>query len=253
MNNKKIAIICLFVAVIAAFLSLDLGQYLNLAYVKSQQTAIDNYYALNPIKTGLIFFISYIVVTGVSLPGAGIMTLAAGAIFGVVWGTIIVSFGSVIGATIAFLVARYLFHDYVQEKFKKYLEPINHGIRKEGDLYLFTIRFVPIFPFFIINNLMALTPIKTINFAVVSQVGMLLPTIIFVNAGTQLAKIESPGDVLSLELILSFAILGLFPLIAKKALVYIRKQRHESLDDFIDPTAAIESETAIETESDISK
>ena len=245
MNNKKIAIVCAFVAIVALFLSLDLGQYLNLAYVKSQQNAINNYYELNPIKTGLIFFLSYIVVTGISLPGAGIMTLAAGAIFGVVWGTILVSFGSVFGATIAFLVARYLFHDYVQNKFKKYLEPINHGIRKEGNLYLFTIRFVPIFPFFIVNNLMALTPIKTINFALVSQIGMLLPTIIFVNAGTQLAKIESPGDVLSLELILSFAALGLFPLIAKKALVYIKKQRHESMDDFIDPEA--------ETESDISK
>jgi uncharacterized membrane protein YdjX (TVP38/TMEM64 family) len=249
MNNKKVAIIVIFVAIIALFLSLDIGQYLNLAYVKSQQDAINNYYNLNPIKTGLIFFISYILITGVSLPGAGIMTLAGGAIFGVVWGTILVSFGSVFGATIAFLIARYLFHDYVQAKFKKYLEPINHGIRKEGDLYLFTIRFVPIFPFFIINNLMALTPIKTINFAVVSQVGMLLPTIIFVNAGTQLAKIESPSDVLSLELILSFALLGLFPLVAKKALIYIRKRRHESLDDFFDPT--LESE--IETDSELPK
>lgn len=245
MNNKKITIVILFVAIIALFLSLDLGQYLNLDYVKSQQNAIDNYYQLNPVKTSLIFFISYILVTGVSLPGAGIMTLAAGAIFGVIWGTVIVSFGSVLGATVAFLVARYLFHDYVQEKFKKYLEPINHGIRKEGDLYLFTIRLVPIFPFFIVNNLMALTPIKTINFAIVSQIGMLLPTIIFVNAGTQLAKIESPGDVLSPELIFSFVLLGLFPLIAKRTLVYIRKQRHENMDDFIDPET--------ETKSDASK
>lgn len=245
MNNKKITIIILFAAIIALFLSLDLGQYLNLDYVKSQQNAINNYYQLNPVKTSLIFFVSYILVTGVSLPGAGIMTLAAGAIFGVVWGTVIVSFGSVLGATVAFLVARYLFHDYVQEKFKKYLEPINHGIRKEGNLYLFTIRLVPIFPFFIVNNLMALTPIKTINFAIVSQIGMLLPTIIFVNAGTQLAKIESPGDVLSPELIFSFVLLGLFPLIAKKTLVYIRKQRHENMDDFIDPET--------ETESDVSK
>ncbi len=244
MNHKKIAIIGLFLIVIALFLSLDLAQYLNLAYVKSQQDAINLYYAQNPIRTGAIFFISYILVTAVSLPGAGIMTLAAGAIFGVIWGTVLVSFGSVLGATIAFLIARYLFHDYVQSKFKKYLEPINHGIRKEGDLYLFTIRFVPIFPFFIVNNLMALTPIKTVNFALVSQIGMLLPTIIFVNAGTQLAKIESAGDVLSPELILSFAALGLFPLIAKKTLVYIRKKRHESLDDFIDPEADSDNNTS---------
>jgi uncharacterized membrane protein YdjX (TVP38/TMEM64 family) len=235
MNNKKLALVILFIVAVTLFLTLDIGQYLNLAYVKSQQNAIDHYYAMNPIKTGLIFFISYILVTGVSLPGAGIMTLAGGAIFGVVWGTILVSFASVFGATIAFLIARYLFHDYVQNKFKKYLEPINHGIRKEGDHYLFIIRFVPIFPFFIINNLMALTPIKTLNFAVVSQIGMLIPTIIFVNAGTQLAKIESPGDVLSLELILSFALLGFFPLAAKKILIYVRTKRHENLDDFIDP------------------
>jgi uncharacterized membrane protein YdjX (TVP38/TMEM64 family) len=240
MNIKKVSIIILFIAIIALFLSFDIAQYLDLGYIKSQQNSIDKYYAMNPISTGFIFFISYILITGVSLPGAGILTLAAGAIFGVVWGTILVSFGSVFGATMAFLIARYLFHDYVQAKFKKYLEPINHGIRKEGDLYLFTIRFVPIFPFFIINNLMALTPIKTINFALVSQIGMLLPTIIFVNAGTQLAKIESPGDVLSPELIFSFALLGIFPLVAKKVLVYIRKSRHESLDDFTDPENDVE-------------
>jgi uncharacterized membrane protein YdjX (TVP38/TMEM64 family) len=235
MNNKKIIIVTLFIILIVLFFSLDIAQYLDLGYIKSQQSAIDNYYATNPIRTCFIFFISYILITGISLPGAGILTLAAGAIFGVVWGTILVSFGSVFGATMAFLIARYLFHDYVQNRFKKYLEPINHGIRKEGDLYLFTIRFVPIFPFFIINNLMALTPIKTLNFALVSQIGMLIPTIIFVNAGTQLAKIESPGDVLSPELIFSFALLGIFPLAAKKILVYVRKKRHESLDDFTDP------------------
>mgnify|MGYP005640666655 FL=1 len=158
------------------------------------------------------------------------MTLAGGAIFGVVWGTILVSFGSVFGATMAFLIARYLFHDYIQHKFSHRLKRINKGIREEGDLYLFTIRFVPIFPFFIVNTLMALTPIKTLNFAVVSQIGMFVPTIIFVNAGTQLARIESPGDVLSLELLLSFALLGIFPILAKKTLIYIRKKKHESLD-----------------------
>ena len=230
MNKKKIALVALFITAVTLFFVLDLGQYLNLAYIKSQQQVINDYYALNPVKTGLIFFISYILITGVSLPGAGIMTLAGGAIFGVVWGTILVSFGSVFGATMAFLIARYLFHDYIQHKFSHRLKRINKGIREEGDLYLFTIRFVPIFPFFIVNTLMALTPIKTLNFAVVSQIGMLVPTIIFVNAGTQLARIESPGDVLSLELLLSFALLGIFPILAKKTLIYIRKKKHESLD-----------------------
>jgi len=230
MNKKKIALVALFITAVTLFFVLDLGQYLNLAYIKSQQQVINDYYDLNPVKTGLIFFISYILITGVSLPGAGIMTLAGGAIFGVVWGTILVSFGSVFGATMAFLIARYLFHDYIQHKFSHRLKRINKGIREEGDLYLFTIRFVPIFPFFIVNTLMALTPIKTLNFAVVSQIGMLVPTIIFVNAGTQLARIESPGDVLSLELLLSFALLGIFPILAKKTLIYIRKKKHESLD-----------------------
>lgn len=230
MNKKKLALVTLFIIAVGLFFMLDLGQYLNLAYVKSKQEVINNYYVLNPVKTGLIFFISYILITGISLPGAGIMTLAGGAIFGVVWGTILVSFGSVFGATMAFLIARYLFHDYIQHRFSHRLERINKGIREEGDLYLFTIRVVPIFPFFIVNTLMALTPIKTLNFAVVSQIGMLVPTIIFVNAGTQLARIESPSDVLSLELLLSFALLGLFPLVAKKILIYIRKKKHESLD-----------------------
>lgn len=226
MNKKKIALVALFIAAVTSFFVFDLGQYLNLSYIKSQQEAINNYYNLNPFKTGLIFFISYVLITGVSLPGAGIMTLAGGAIFGVVWGTILVSFGSVLGATMAFLITRYLFHDFVQERFGKYLEPINRGVKKDGNLYLFTIRIVPIFPFFIVNTLMALTPIKTINFALVSQVGMLIPTIIFVNAGTQLAKIKSTGDILSAELIFSFVLLGIFPFIAKKTLGYFKNRRN---------------------------
>ncbi len=230
MNKKKLALIIVFIIAIGLFFTLDIGQYLNLAYIKSKQEAINNYYVMNPVQTGLIFFISYILITGISLPGAGIMTLAGGAIFGLVWGTVLVSFGSVFGATMAFLIARYLFHDYIQKKFSTQLEPINRGIRKEGDLYLFTIRFIPIFPFFIVNTLMALTPIKTLNFALVSQIGMLVPTIIFVNAGTQLAKIESPGDVLSPELILSFVLLGLFPLLGKKIIVFIRRKHDKNLD-----------------------
>ncbi len=230
MNKKKLAVVILFIIAVGLFFILDLGQYLNLEFVKSQQAVIDNYYSQNPIKTGLLFFISYILITGVSLPGAGIMTLAAGAIFGLLWGTILVSFASVFGATMAFLIARYLFHDYVQEKFGKYLEPINRGMRKEGEFYLFTIRFIPIFPFFIINNLMALTPIKTLHFALISQIGMLPGTMIFVNAGTQLAKIESPGDVLSPELIFSFVLLGIFPLLAKKLIEFVRKKKQSDLD-----------------------
>ena len=230
MNKKKLVLVVLFIIVIGLFFILDLGQYLNLAYIKSKQEAINNYYSLNPVRTGFIFFISYILITGVSLPGAGIMTLIGGAIFGVVWGTILVSFGSVFGATMAFLIARFLFHDYVQLHFGKQLEPINRGIKKEGGFYLFSIRLVPVFPFFIINALMALTPIKTLNFALVSQIGMLPATIVFVNAGTQLAKIQSPGDVLSPELIFSFVLLGLFPLMAKKLMDYVKQKRQNNIN-----------------------
>ena len=223
MNKKKIIIVTLFITLVTLFFVFDFDEYFNLAYVKSQQEIINDYYSLNPVKTGLIFFISYVLVTGVSLPGAGIMTLAGGTIFGFIWGTILVSFGSVFGATIAFLITRYIFHDYVQENFGKYLKPINHGIKKEGDLYLFTIRIVPIFPFFIVNILMALTPIKTLNFSLVSQIAMLIPTMVFVNAGTQLAHIASPRDVLSPELIVSFMLLGFFPYIGKRVLSIIKK------------------------------
>lgn len=229
MNKKKLALIIFFIIVIGLFFALDLAQYLNLAYIKSQQEAINRYYSLNPIQTGLIFFISYVLITGVSLPGASIMTLIGGAIFGVTWGTILVSFGSVLGATMAFLVVRYLFHDFVQKRYSKQLEPINKGIEKEGGFYLFTIRLVPAFPFFIINALMALTPIKTINFALVSQIGMFPATVVYVNAGTQLAKIESLSDILSTELIISFVLLGIFPLLTKKIMEYVKQKRQNNI------------------------
>lgn len=230
MNKNKLALIVLFIIVIGLFFILDIGQYLDLAYIKEKQEVINNYYALNPVRTGLIFFISYILITGVSLPGAGIMTLIGGAIFGVVWGTILVSFGSVFGATMAFLIVRYLFHDFVQARFSKQLEPINRGIKNDGGFYLFSIRLIPVFPFFIVNALMALTPIKTLNFALVSQVGMIPLTIVFVNAGTQLAKIQSPSDVLSPELIFSFILIGVFPLAAKKIMAYVKRKRQNSSD-----------------------
>ena len=225
MDKKKIGLIIVFIGAVASFFIFDIGQYLNLAYIKSQQQLLNDYYANNPIKTASLFFIAYILITGASLPGAGIMTLVGGAIFGLVWGTILVSFGSVIGATIAFLITRYLFRDYIQKRFAKQLEPINAGVRNEGGFYLFTLRLVPVFPFFVINSLMALTPMKTLNFALISQIGMLAGTIVFVNAGTQLAKVEALGDILSPGLLFSFVLLGVFPLIAKKLVNFIKQQQ----------------------------
>lgn len=221
------------VALIVAFFAFDLGQYFTLDFFKSKQADIDAYYAANPVKTGLIFFLIYIAVTGLSLPGAAIMTLAGGAIFGLLWGTVIVSFASTIGATLAFLVSRFLLRDLVQARFGKSLKAVDRGIEKDGVFYLFTLRLVPAFPFFVINLVMGLTPIRTVTFFIVSQVGMFAGTVVYVNAGTQLAQIESLKGILSPELIASFTLLGIFPLIAKKVVDIVKA--HKVLKDYPRP------------------
>lgn len=224
MNNKKILIFAVILLFVAAFFFFDLGEYLTLEYFKTQRDAIGAYQVANPLQTALIFFLVYVAVTGLSLPGAAVLTLAGGAIFGLWWGLLIVSFASTLGATIAFVVSRLLLRDWVQAKFGKNLKAINQGIEKEGAFYLFTLRLVPLFPFFVINLVMGLTPIRTLQFFFVSQVGMLAGTFVFVNAGTQLAQIDSLAGILSPGLLLSFVLLGVFPLIAKK-LVDIVKAR----------------------------
>ena len=226
-KHSRIVLLVIMLLFIGAFFLFDLGQYLNLDYLKARQTDLDNYYHAHPLKTSLIFFCIYVVLTGLSLPAAGIMTLAGGAIFGLLWGTVLASFASVLGATLAFLASRFLFRDIVQSRFSSYLIIVNNGIHKDGAFYLFTMRLIPIFPFFIINAVMGLTAMRTFTFAGVSQIGMLVPTMIFVNAGTQLAKIEKIGDILSPEIITSFALLGLFPLLARKAIIWIRARRSQ--------------------------
>jgi len=221
----KIALISLIALLVFIFFYFGFHQYANLEFLKTQQATITKYNAAHPIYAALIFFITYVAVTGVSLPGAGIMTLAGGAIFGLIKGTLLVSFASTIGATLAFLASRYLFRDSLQRRFSDRLHIINQGIEKDGAYYLFTLRLVPAFPFFIINIVMGLTPIKTLTFALVSQVGMLAATIVFVNAGTQLAKISTLKDIFSPELIISFTLLGVFPLIAKKTIDFIQSRR----------------------------
>ncbi len=178
-----------------------------------------------PVKTAAAFFVLYVLVTSLSIPGAAILTLAAGAMFGVVYGSIIVSFASTIGATLAFLTARWLIGAQIQKKFGQQLELINQGIEKEGGYYLFTLRLVPLFPFFVINVLMGLTRIKTLTYYWVSQLGMLPATVIYVNAGAQTANIDQIGDLLSPSLILSFTLLGIFPLVAKKLMTYFKKTK----------------------------
>ncbi len=215
MTKARILILAAIVALIVAFFFFDLNRYFSLEYFKAQQAAINSFYSANPPKTAALFFAIYVAVTALSIPGAAVMTLAAGAIFGLAWGTVIVSFASSLGATLAFLASRFVLRDSIQTRFGDKLAAINSGVAKDGAFYLFTLRLVPAFPFFVINLVMGLTPIKTRTFYWVSQLGMLAGTIVYVNAGTELAKIESLRGILSPGLIISFTLLGIFPLLAK--------------------------------------
>ena len=216
MKNKKLLILGLLFVLIVLFFVFDLGRYFSLGYIKAQQGNFAELYAQRPAMVIAAFFAAYVAVTALSLPGAAIMTLAAGGIFGLVTGAIIVSFASTLGATLAFLAARFVLGESVQNKFGARLAEINKGVEKEGGFYLFTLRLVPLVPFFVINLVMGLTKMKTWTFYWVSQLGMFLGTLVFVNAGTQLAKIDSLKGILSPGLIGSFVLLGIFPLIAKK-------------------------------------
>ncbi len=225
MTLRRLVLIAVLFGAAFAFYSFDLGRYLSLDYFKSQQTAIETWRAAQPAKAALAFFLAYVAVTGLSLPGAAAMTLAGGAVFGLLWGTVLVSFASAAGATLAFLASRFLLRDWVQRRFGERLRSINAGIEREGGFYLFTLRLVPVFPFFVINLLMGLTAIRTRTFYWVSQVGMLLGTIVYVNAGTQVAKIESLSGILSPAIVVSFALLGIFPLMAKKIAEHLRTRK----------------------------
>ncbi len=176
MKGSKLIVLAIVAALVAAYFALDLGRFLSLEYFKAQQAAIDAYFRAHPLESAAIYFAAYVAVTGLSLPGAAILTLAGGAIFGLLWGVVIVSFASSIGATLAFLASRFLLRDWVQAKFGDKLKPINDGIAKEGAFYLFALRLVPAFPFFVVNLVMGLTPIRTATYYWVSQVGMLAGT-----------------------------------------------------------------------------
>ncbi len=222
---KKLAIIAALTALIAAYFLFDLGQYLTLDGIKQVGDRVEAIQADNPVAVLVGFFLIYVAVTAASLPGAAIMTLAAGALFGLVTGTILVSFASTIGATLAFLASRYVLRDWVESKFGNRLKTINAGLERDGPFYLFTIRMIPLIPFFAVNLVMGLTRIRTWTFAWVSQIGMLLGTIVYVNAGTQLAQIESTSGLLSPALIGSFVLLGLVPWIAKGIVGIIRRRK----------------------------
>ncbi|MCA2997937.1 MAG: FAD-dependent oxidoreductase [Rhodocyclaceae bacterium] len=225
MKKRKALLVLAVIALIAAYFVFDLGRFASLDYVKTQQAALTNYYRAQPWQTAAIFFAIYVAVTGLSLPSAAILTLAAGALFGIVKGVVLVSFASTIGATLAFLVARFVLRDAVQTKFGDKLKSFNDGIAKDGAFYLFTLRLVPAFPFFLVNVVMGLTPMRTWTFFWVSQVGMFLGTLVFVNAGTQLAEVTSLKGVLSPRLIGAFVLLGIFPIIAKKIIGSVKARR----------------------------
>ncbi len=222
---KKITLLALLTLAIAAFFILDLDRWLTFQALKDGQAQFHALYQNDPTRIIGIFFLLYIIVTALSLPGAAVMTLAAGALFGLWTGALVVSFASSIGATLAFLVSRYIFRDTVQGRFGEKLRAINNGIQRDGAFYLFTLRLVPVFPFFLINLVMGLTPIRAWTFYWVSQVGMLAGTFVYVNAGTQLAQLDGPAGILSPALILSFALLGLFPLIARAITRNIQRRR----------------------------
>ncbi|WP_288107537.1 bifunctional TVP38/TMEM64 family protein/FAD-dependent oxidoreductase, partial [Limnobacter sp.] len=222
---KKLIILVAIAAIFLAAHYFGIDSYLTLDGLKQGVNQLQTLNATQPWLVVAIFSAIYIVLTAVSFPGAAVMTLGAGALFGVVGGTIVVSFASTIGATLAFLASRYLLRDYVESKFGSRLKAFNTGIEKEGAFYLFTLRLAPVVPFFVINLLMGLTAIKTRTYYRVSQLGMLAGTAVYVNAGTQLAKISSLKGILSPGLLISFTLLGLFPLIAKKALNLIAKRK----------------------------
>ena len=227
MNIKRIILLAAVAVLIALFFAFDLQRFLTIEYLGAQGEAIVAFKDNNTWTAVVIFFVAYVAITGLSLPGAALMTLIAGALFGLATGVAIVSFASSIGATLAFAIARYLFRDAVRRRFERALTAIDRGIEKDGAFYLFALRLVPAFPFFAINLAMSVTPISTWTFYWVSQVGMLLGTVVYVNAGAELGQIESLSlsGILTPELIVSFALLGLFPLIAKKVLAQVKARK----------------------------
>ena len=222
---KKIILLGIVMIVVSVFFTLDLQHYLTLNGLKSGMDQFEIWRATSPATVGASFFLMYVIVAAFSLPGAAIMTIAAGALFGLFWGAVIASFASTIGATLAFLTARYLLRDLVQAHFGDKLKAINEGMAKDGAFYLFSLRLIPLFPFFLVNLLVGLTPISTRRYYWVSQIGMLAGTVVYVNAGTQLAKISGLADIASPGLLFSFALLGIFPLLVKRFTHFLQQRR----------------------------
>lgn len=224
MPAKRLSVLLVVPVLVAAWLVFDLGQYLNLAYLKEQRTYIQALTAAYPLRVLGVFFLLYVTIATLSLPGAMIMTVAAGALFAFWQAVLVVSFASSIGATLAFLASRFVFQKAVQRRFGKRLRNINTGIKKDGVYYLLTLRLTPLFPYFIANLVMGLTPIRTRTFYWVTQLGLLPVTFVYVNAGAQLGQLDRLSDVFSLDVIGAFALLALFPWLAKALIAFIQKR-----------------------------
>jgi len=222
---KKLLLVAVIIGIVVVCWLLNLGRYLSLSYVKTSLDGFKTLYAEHRVLVILIYFFIYVIAASLSLPGAVILTIAGGALFGLLTGTLIVSFASTIGATLACFVARFLLRDWVQGKFGDRVLKINEGIEREGAFYLFALRLIPVFPFWIINLVMGLTKMPLWRFYWVSQLGMLVGTIVYVNAGKELARIDSLKGIVSPSLITSFVLLGFFPIAVKRLLAIYRGKR----------------------------
>jgi len=225
MSIKKLLLATLIAIVLILLLCFDVHHYLTLEYLKSSKDKLNIYYQDNPLIVLGTYFVIYLACTAFSLPSATLLSLTGGALFGFTLGTLVVSFASTIGATLAMLIARVLLRDWVKNHFASQMTTINSGILKEGAFYLFTLRLLPAVPFFVINLVIGLTSLRTLTFFWVSQLGMLPATLVYVNAGSELGKIQSINDILSPQLIISFVLLGIFPLLVKKIMTAIQKNR----------------------------
>lgn len=222
MNRKKLIVIGVVAALAVAFFAFDLGRFFTLDYVKASQARFAALYAEHTAAVLAGYFVVYVAVTGLSLPGATVISLAGGALFGFWVGLVVISFASSLGATLACAASRFVLRDWVARRFGDKLAAIDRGVEREGAFYLFTLRLIPVFPFFLINLAMGLTPMRLAAFYWVSQLGMLPGTMVYVNAGRELGRLESLSGILSPSLLASFALLGLFPLVAKKVVGYVR-------------------------------
>lgn len=224
-SKKKVLLALVILAALVAFFATGLHRHLTLESLKSGQASLATAHAENPVGVAAAYFAAYVLVTALSLPGAAILTLAGGAVFGLLQGFLLVSFASTIGATLSFLASRFLFRETIQKRFSEPLARVDQGVRDEGAFFLFSLRLVPLFPFFVVNLLMGLTSIRVATYYWVSQLGMVPGTLAFVNAGTQLGQIDSLKGILSPAVLFSFALLGIFPWIAKLVVKRVKRAK----------------------------